>query len=510
MSHPCLVTLNGRSRARVLFAGDELVEVALPAGARVLYPKPPLTELPDLERAVRDAIQEPLMQAPLEVLLRPGMLVTVALDDAGALPASLAAPDPRGRALNVVLDVLSKRGVTDVEVVVASGLRRKLTWAELTRLFGERACRRLTSARLFHHDPECASSLCTTVGGDTRPLLFNRRAAQSDLVIHLSVRQRPGEPLERSLVDGLRGYDSSWLNEAVTGEVRRWPAPSPVFALALVANTRRYAPGLEFLDRNEDELSGRERWALQSVLNVARRSPARARQAAWLRARSALKIHAVVAGDLGAVDERVQRLCLQQCAVPVEQPADVLVTGVPPVTPYNGEAPINPLLVSDWVRNQLPRDWQRAPLLRRGGSVILLQPCTDRFDHAEHLPHREFVHRVLSETRDVVQLRERYEHKFVRNPALLAMFRQAAAYHPTHPFVLWYWGQAARQYLDQVIVVGADNEYIPRWLGFETAPSVEAALYRVRQRLVREPELLCLHAPELAVRDVSSVVEARA
>ena len=505
MSHPCLVTLDSRSAPRVLFAGDRLVEVALPAGTRVLYPKPPRPELPDLERAVRDAIEAPFGQQPLEAQLRPGMRVTIAVDDASHPPASPAEPDPRGRVLRVLLEVLDKQRVVDVEVVVATGLRRNMTRQELSRMLGERTCRQLTSARLLNHDPERGSELVAGVDGDSKPILLNRRAAQSDLLIYLSVWQRPGEPLEQRLLEGLRGYEPAWLGEALTGAVRRWPSQPNVFALALVANTRRYAAQFGFLDTNEDELSGRQRWLLQAALAAGQRLPPRARQAAWVRARSSLQVQAVFAGSLSLVDEHVQRRCAEQCAVPLERQADVLVTGVPPVTRFNGEAFINPLLVSAWVRTHLLGLSWRAPLVRRGGTVILLHPCTDRFDHAQHPAHRDFVHRILPETNDVDQLRERYEHKFVRNPALLAMFRQGAAYHPAHPFVLWYWGQAAKQYLDQVIVVGADNEYIPHWLGFQTAPSVEAALYRARQRQPREAELLCLHAPELSLGDVEAV-----
>jgi hypothetical protein len=49
------------------------------------------------------------------------------------------------------------------------------------------------------------------------------------------------------------------------------------------------------------------------------------------------------------------------------------------------------------------------------------------------------------------------------------MYRTGHAYHPTHPFFMWYWGEAGRQHIGRVIVVGADNEYIPKLLGYETA-----------------------------------------
>ena len=41
-AHPCVVTLDHRSKPRVLFSGDQLVEVDLPVGSRVIYAKQPM------------------------------------------------------------------------------------------------------------------------------------------------------------------------------------------------------------------------------------------------------------------------------------------------------------------------------------------------------------------------------------------------------------------------------------------------------------------------------------
>jgi hypothetical protein len=72
-----------------------------------------------------------------------------------------------------------------------------------------------------------------------------------------------------------------------------------------------------------------------------------------------------------------------------------------------------------------------------------------------------------------MELHKRYEKKFAQNPAYIEMYRSGHAYHPTHPFFMWYWGEAGRQHVGRVIVVGADNEYIPKLLGYETARSME-------------------------------------
>ena len=60
VDHPSVVTLDANSRPRVLFSGDQLVEVDLPPGTRVIYPKPPMDGLPDPDAAIRYALTHPL------------------------------------------------------------------------------------------------------------------------------------------------------------------------------------------------------------------------------------------------------------------------------------------------------------------------------------------------------------------------------------------------------------------------------------------------------------------
>src|SRR5205823_10697498 len=125
-------------------------------------------------------------------------------------------------------------------------------------------------------------------------------------------------------------------------------------------------------------------------------------------------------------------------------------------------------------------------------------------DGEHHAPYIEFVHRLLPETRDAVELHQRYEKKFASNPAYIEMYRSGHAYHPTHPFFMWYWGEAGRQHLGRMIVVGADNEYIPKLLGYETAPSMDEALYRARGGEARSLDVSMLHAPPIGTGDVSA------
>src|SRR5579885_2161282 len=90
-----VVTVNRRSERRLIAYGDEFLYEKLPVGTRVIYPPPPLDELPDPENA-----------DPLFAQLNPNMRVTVAIDDISLPLPPMRRPDIRERILNQVLQTL--------------------------------------------------------------------------------------------------------------------------------------------------------------------------------------------------------------------------------------------------------------------------------------------------------------------------------------------------------------------------------------------------------------------
>ena len=241
---------------------------------------------------------------------------------------------------------------------------------------------------------------------------------------------------------------------------------------------------------------------MKALIASTAKLPQPARQAIFDKFPAPCELTGVFAGAAEAVHDRAIEKCFDQYMVPIEGQADVLVTGIPYISPYNVHAFLNPLLVQVLAQGYLFNMYRGAPLVKKGGTLILTHPCTDKFDHEQHAPYIDFVHRLLPETRDALELGSRYEQKFAKDPAFLQMFRDGHAYHPAHPFFMWYWGENGRQHLGRVIVVGADNEYIPRLLGWETAPSMEEALYRAKNGEARSLDITLLHMPPIVMGDV--------
>ena len=92
---PDIVFIDKDSAARVLHNGEDFLEEHLPVGTRVIYPPPPIRGLPNPRGAIRHALNHPLGCDPLHAQLRPGMRVTIALDDISLPLPPMATPDVR-------------------------------------------------------------------------------------------------------------------------------------------------------------------------------------------------------------------------------------------------------------------------------------------------------------------------------------------------------------------------------------------------------------------------------
>jgi nickel-dependent lactate racemase len=525
VSHPLVVTLDRKSAPRTIFSGDRLIQVDMPVGTRCIYPRPPLEALKDVDAAIRYAINHPYGSDPLHAKLRPGMKVVIAIDDISLPLPPMRRPDIRERVLTIVLQLLSDHGVEDVEMIIATSVHRRMTGDEVRHIVGDKIFEAYWPNRLYNHDaedPKGMKEVGTTDQGEVVEL--NRKAVESDLLIYVNLNLVPMDGGHKSVTVGLCGYRSlqahhnpktmrachSYMDpksSALATSVERMGRITNkhlnVFTIESTVNNRMFDRPLEFLHKNEDDLTGTERAALKALTFTLSKVPQPARQAIFQKVPSPYGVTGVFAGETEAVHEHTLARSFEQYAVPVKGQADILVTGIPYISPYNVNSFLNPLLVQVLAEGYLFNCYRGKPLVKKGGTMIITHPCTDRFDKEHHAPYIEFVHNLLPETRDALELHKRYEAKFASNPAYIQMYRTGHAYHPAHPFFMWYWGEAGRQHLGRVIVVGADNEYIPKLLGYETAKTMQDALDMARETAPPSPEITLLHMPPLLMADVT-------
>jgi hypothetical protein len=391
---------------------------------------------------------------------------------------------------------------------------------------GDRIFNAYWPKRLYNHDaedPKGMKEVGTTDHGEVVEL--NRKAVESDLLIYVNLNLVPMDGGHKSVTVGLCGYRSlkhhhdphtmrrchsymdpgaSELSTRVNRMGKITNKALNVFTIETTINNRMFDRPLEFLHKNEDDLGEGEKTALRGLRFTLDKLPQGARQAIFDRVPSPYGVTGVFAGETEAVHERTLARCNDQYLVPVEGQADILIAGVPYISPYNVHSFLNPLLVQVMAQGYLFNCYRNAPLVKKGGTMIITHPCSDRFDMEHHAPYVEFFHNLLPETRDAHVLHQKYEEKFAANPAYLQMYRTGHAYHPAHPFFMWYWGEAGRQWLGKVIVVGADNAYVPKLLGYEMASSMNEALEMAKGN-TPSPEITLLHMPPILMADVTGV-----
>src|SRR6266540_1982486 len=409
-----------------------------PLGARVVYPPDSLPGLPDPNAAVRNALLDPIGTEPLPELLRPGMKLTIAVDDISLPLPPMKAPDVRQRVLESVLEIAARRGVDDVRIVMANSLHRRMTPVEMKHAVGERVYRSFWPEALSNHDAEDPQGMVTVGETDRGEVVeINRRAAESDLLVYVNINLVAMDGGHKSVPVGLAGYRSlkhhhnvrtmlhsnsymdpprSALHSSTERMGRLLAEHLKIFTIESTLNNDTFPSQLGFLNKREWEWSARD-------------------QAKCL--------------GLGYFFNM-----------------------------YLGK-----------------------PVVRPGGVMILFHPVPWEFHQVHHPSYVDFFEEVLAETTDPAQIEAKFEEQYATDPWYIHLYRNSYAYHGVHPFYMWYWGAHAMDYLGDVIFVGADRKAVRR-MGFRTATTFADALEMAGETVGSSPSITYLHSPPLTLAEV--------
>lgn len=524
-----VVTIDTDSAPRILFYGEDFLCEDLPVGTRVIYPKRPLVGLPNPRAAIRYALNHPENSEPLHALLEPGMKVTIALDDISLPLPPMKRPDIRETILDIVLEMLADHGVDDIHIIIATSLHRRMHDWEVRRMVGDKVYDAYWPDRLYNHDacdPEGMVTLGKTAHGEV--VETNRRAVESDLVIYVNINLVPMDGGHKSVGVGLCGYQSlkahhtpraivesdsfmdpkrSALAHSVHRIGRVCDEHMKVFHIETALNNRMFDGPMSFLSKNEDDFTEADRLKFEAIRWTLKKTPRALRREVFMRVPSAYELVSVHAGATEPVHEKILEKCYEQYCIPVEGQADILITGIPYISPYNvNSKALNPLLVQVMALGYYFHMYRNKPLLKKGGVLIISHPCSDQFDPVHHPSYIEFFHRLLPETTDAYTLEKKYQDEFAFNPSYVEMYRHGNAYHGAHPFYMYYWGQAGREWIQhsggKVIVVGSDNAAVPKLLGWERAETLAEAISMGRSHMGRSAQITMLHHPPILMTDV--------
>ncbi|MCI2975591.1 MAG: nickel-dependent lactate racemase [Ferrimicrobium sp.] len=527
MPRPGFVLEVDRATPPTLFwHGESFRLERLPRGSRILYPPEPLNPITDVRAAINQALEHPVGDAqPLSSLLNPNMKLTIAFDDVSLPLPQMTAPDIRSLVIEAVLERAAEAGVTDVVLIAALALHRRMTENELRHALGNRVYNAMAPrGQLTQHDAEDKANM-TVVGETDRGELveLNRRAVESDLLVYVNINLVSMDGGHKSVATGLAGYDSIKFHHNVNTMVHsrsfmdrhnselhssNWrmghvikDAGVKIFQIETTLNTATFPESFRFLSKREWEWNLRDRGSFIAASEALKKTPPHLARQIFQSVRSPYGVTGITAGEVEAVHEITLDRVYQQQLVRVDGQSDILTLGLPFIGPYNVNSIMNPILVYCLGLGYFFNMYRNKPLVRKGGVVILSHPNRPEFDPAFHPSYVDFFEQVLTETTDPLVIESKYEESFARDPWYIHLYRTGNAYHGVHPFYMWYWGAHALDHLGGVIVLGGDPKTTRR-LGFQAASTMADALEMARSIVGQDPSIMHLHSPPLVMADV--------
>jgi lactate racemase len=427
----------------------------------------PLPPTDDLGEEVRRAIREPLDTAPLVELARGVSRVTVAFDD----PTAPCFAPVWSTAVQLVLEELSRAGVPHeaVSLLCANALHRQFTHDELAGILGPELVREFAPAgRLRCHDAEDPDALEDLGETDLdEPVVVSKAVTESDLTVYVNAATT-------------RGFSGGWKSVCVgLSDYRSIRSHHTPDTMSMSTEKNLMHESLDRMGAVVEERLGRERiFKLETVLS------------------NPLQVHRVFGGTVTGV--RREALGVVRESQPprrelLPQKVDVVLYGVPDWSPYAAYSYTNPLLTL--ISTGLGYLGGMIEALGKPGcTVIMATPCPDRWDEVHHPSYREVWDRVLPETRDPYEARDRFEIEFATRPEYVERYRTGFAFHGCHPVMALYPLKRLR-HARRVVVVGAEEPALVRHAGFEPVDTVEDALAIARETHGPSPSVAVVRYP---------------
>jgi len=317
--------------------GKKTIALKVPEGVRVQWVSSrQMKTVPDVRRAVAEALNRPTGTKRLRDLVRPGQTVALVVTDiTRKLPEEIILP--------YLLRELTAAGINkkDITAVVATGTHRPNTPQELREKFGDV----VNDIAFVNHDaynPDGLVDLGYSPGGI--PLIFNRTVAQAEVRISTGV-------IETHLFAGYSGGVKS-IAVGVAGE----KTIGATHNYQMLQQTRiGITEGNEF---RRFLTEATQALGLHFVVNVVQTGKK--------------EVVRVVAGDPVKAFHEGVKVARELYEVEIDHPAEVVVSGVSypkSLDLYQATRAANVVLFG-------PR-----PVVTKGGAVLIPAPCEDGCGH---------------------------------------------------------------------------------------------------------------------------------
>ncbi|OPY85991.1 MAG: hypothetical protein A4E71_01817 [Smithella sp. PtaU1.Bin162] len=405
--------------------GETGMTVELPEKAQVIERIDP-PALKDPEKHFRKAIANPVGMPPIGKLVNKDSRITIAFD---APPRSGI---PRRIAIPIILEELKKAGVSEenVTLICASATQRKRTASELRANLGDDIFNKFYPKRLVSHD--CTQNLVylgQTEYGDY--VEYNEAVTKSDLVFYLGtvVPLNWGGFTGTGVVVGLGSARSIMSHHS---EVIAHPD-----SFEAEPHNSLYMRHKMSINNQIEKATGKKIFYVDACTN-SKGEPC-----------------AVFAGHAPEITEMGWEEGKKLFRYPVEQ-ADVMIIGLPATDVYG--SPNNPLLMLTYTAMAF-RSFVRKPPVRKGGVLIVVSQCNGTIDERLRQSDREVL-KLFGNSFSVLDFQD-YKEEYLTREDMIYRYRNCNAYHPIHPFWLFYEDQYVLDHLGKVIVFGKPGAVNP-------------------------------------------------
>jgi lactate racemase len=489
------------------YSGNRIINVDLPEGSTVLHAPAPI---PGFKRAqfpeqVRQAFENPKGMAPLRELVNGNSKILIAFDDNCQPFPPTARPDFRQIVLETLLPILYSYGVNkrNLTLMCAVALHRKMKRHELAFMVGEQVMSEFYPDQLRNFDaeaPEEMANLGKTAHGEE--VEVSRFAVEADLVIYIDSVQIPLNGGHKSVAVGLAGYKTialhhsphatehsphvmqphgSEMHSSIERISRVVLQHAKIMVLEFAMNNATYPAHTAYLGKPPERSNLFERTLQRTTPGTFRLMPEPMCRAIQRAVPGAYEPLAITAGSIDGVHPITLGKLKQQLLLDVPRQYDTFVFGLPDLSPYAIDARVNPVLVVSDVLGYVFNWFYNKPLVKKGGTVIIVNPVDEVFHPEYHVAYRGFYDEVLAATKDPYEMQRTFQDKYAHDPVLIDAYRNGFAHHGFHPFTVWYWATYPMKYLRQVILVGPRSDKQAKKLGVSWAPSMNAALEMARQ-----------------------------
>ncbi len=450
--------------------GDSKMRVELPDSAYVfkladLDADPPGV---DPAAALRKALDAPLGLPPLKELGGPDKKVVIGFPD--RVKGGSHAQSHRKTALPMIISDLLQAGtkMENITLLCAVGLHRQNTYEEWCGYLGKGLVDAFWPDRIVNHDAE-APDLCD-FGADEmgNVVQVNRLFHDADLCIVLG--HVAGNPYGgysggyKMLVTGHTGWRSiASHHNPQTMHRRDW----------LGASTKSHMRK-QFRSIGEaiEKHLGKRIFAVDAVLGKKS------------------QILGVQAGALDQVEAATWPLADRRTnfAIAMNEPADILVMGVPRNFHYGPGMGTNPCLMSLAIGGQLSRCWNT---VREGGVIIAASVCDGWFND-RWFPSYAETYDALQKycsipeflgSEDMLRIATKYEYRF--------LYSNYYAYHPFHAMSMISGGSVPGAYMSATFIAGAKAPSYARGMGFIPTATFGEALQKAKRYVGANPRILC-------------------